>query len=128
MADIPFLELARIGFEVKLQRQRIASIGECLIVIMRIGRQPLRATGQVETVAVPMQNRRIRVPKRAQARSGPLAGQLNTAPADFLDRTRKHPAAERLRHQLAAQDKFPSVGNSRDSRYSIKAISDVRNG
>ena len=70
---------------------------------MRIGCQPLRTAGQVETVAVPVQNRQIRFRKRAQARSCPLVGQLDTAPADFLDGTRKDPAAERLRHQLAPQ-------------------------
>jgi hypothetical protein len=33
MADILFLELSRIGFQMELQRQCVADVGRCLIVI-----------------------------------------------------------------------------------------------
>src|ERR1700754_2000337 len=68
MTDIPLLELAWIGFQVKLKRQRVAPIGEGLILIMHVGRQSASSLGQVEAVAVPMHNSRARLGKRVQAR------------------------------------------------------------
>ena len=59
MADIPFLELARIGFQVKLEGEGVASVSERLIFIMRIERQSLSALRQVEAIAMPVQNRGI---------------------------------------------------------------------
>lgn len=67
MTDVPLLELARFGFQVKLEGQSVTPIGECLVLILRVRRQPLRALGQVEAIAMPMKDNRIRIPKRVQA-------------------------------------------------------------
>jgi len=74
-----------------------------------------------------MQNHRIGFLKNVQARRCTFAGELNASPADFLDVTRKDPTAERLRHQLAPKADSQSRQLS-DSRCSIRAVSDFRNG
>ena len=84
----------------KLQRQRVAAMGECLVLIVLVRRQPLRAIRQIERVAMPMQHEGIGFPERAQAGGRALPGQFDLAPADFLHRTCINPAAKCLRHQL----------------------------
>jgi hypothetical protein len=36
MADIPFLELSRVGLEMELQRERIAAVGEGPVVVIGV--------------------------------------------------------------------------------------------
>src|ERR1700722_17856998 len=103
MADITFPELARGGFQVKLEGEGVAPVSERLIFIMRVERQSLSALRQVEAIAMPVQHRGICFLKGAQAGGCSVIGQVDLAPADFLDRARINPAAERSGHQLAAK-------------------------
>src|SRR6202043_1202903 len=103
MADIPLLELSRIGLEVKLKRQRVAPVGEGLVLIIFVRRQPHGVTRQIERIAVPMQNDGIVVPERLQARRLTFPGQMDGAPADFLDGSLEDLSAKRLGHELAAK-------------------------
>src|SRR5215468_951402 len=93
VTDIPLLELARIGLEVKLQRQRIAAVGERLVLVVLVRGQSRGARREVECVTVPVQNDSCIVSQLAQAGRHAFPGQRDRAPADLLDRTLEDAAA-----------------------------------
>src|SRR5262249_32972414 len=101
MADIPLLKRRRIGFDVELQRQGSRTVRKSLVFIRGVEGEPLCPCGEIERIAVPVKDRRVRVGERLQAGGSAFAGEFDVTPADFLDRSAVDARAQSLRHELA---------------------------
>lgn len=56
MADIPFLELARLGFQMKLQSEGVLAEAEGLVLVIGVRGKSFGLRGEIECIAVPVQD------------------------------------------------------------------------
>src|SRR5277367_2200251 len=103
MTDIPFFKLPRVGLQVKLERKRVASVAERLVLVVSVRCQSGGFAWQIERVPMPMQNDGVVALQRLQTGRSALLRQIYRAPADFLDRALENPAAQRSRHELTSE-------------------------
>ena len=102
MADEPAFQPIHVGFGVELQGKDTVADTEGLMGRHGCGGQQFGPFGQVENVAVPVQNGQIAI-KKTQRRSLARLGQLKGAPADFLFLARIDAGVEHGGYKLRAE-------------------------
>lgn len=80
----------------------MAAAGKCLVLVIFVCGKSRRGGGQIEGVAMPVQNGRFAAQGRQAGRAAGL-GQRHRPPADFLEVAGIDAAAQRFRHQLRAE-------------------------
>ena len=101
MPDIPVLQPRRINFQMKLQAKAALTVNKRLILADGRGGKQRSPTGQIERIAMPMENSAVR--QRAKAGCRSRLGQQHRTPPDFLPAARVDRLPQRARHELRAK-------------------------